>query len=459
MQKFFGITVNALLTGKWTYGIEERERLESIIERETALLQIPNAGRCSETICTSNLIADTMFLYGDYHGPAIQRAAENRINSLADIGTIDFSTAVGHVKPFALNSISGSMVIVTKTREKQKVFWKRALRPTEEIAGATRAALFYPRTQLPLQANSGELVYPLFEGRTIAELRASYIKNGKDNDDLRHLILSAEMRRAEDVLRAYIQSFHSNSETPIRDAKIFNLLCSREADLVKFFHSRIGQGVAIDSKMIEIVQLLKSPIIVNGTLYPPFNEIASKAQRIEFEEFSGFAFGLSDAAGGNMLIGEPESNGSRDILYIDYEWVDDLPISLDLALPFYKDVFFELYYGNFDDSWKIAVAYVNGKLVIDLDLGWDLLNEAIFEIKMQYLLRPLHLFYETQGLVFEKSIAQLGLALFLCSSVNRAKIHKDNPVNLLMANWAVGIVFSQVANFEDLRKAWRSLRK
>src|SRR5208282_5110920 len=99
-------------------------------------------------------------------------------------------------------------------------------------------------------------MYPLFEGRIVAELRASYIKNGKDNDDLRYIILSAKMRRVEDVLRAYIQSFHFNSETSIRNAKIFNLLCSCEADLVKFFQSHIDYDVVIDSKMIEIVQLL-----------------------------------------------------------------------------------------------------------------------------------------------------------------------------------------------------------
>ena len=78
-------------------------------------------------------------------------------------------------------------------------------------------------------------------------------------------------------------------------------------------------------------------------LTTPFNEIASKALTIHFDRLFGFAFRLSDAAGGNMLI-FGEANDNRDILYCDDEWADNLPIILDLALFFYREVVFELYY-------------------------------------------------------------------------------------------------------------------
>ena len=54
---------------------------------------------------------------------------------------------------------------------------------------------------------------------------------------------------------------------------------------------------------------------------------------------------MGDAHGANNMIASCESsNGAREILYVDCEAAGFHPIMLDLAKPFYNDVFFDTLY-------------------------------------------------------------------------------------------------------------------
>ncbi|KAK0516428.1 hypothetical protein JMJ35_001031 [Cladonia borealis] len=99
-----------------------------------------------------------------------------------------------------------------------------------------------------------------------------------------------------------------------------------------------------------MVEFLEIPWNVNGVVYPSLCELLCTAIDVLYpssrQDMScPVVFGLGDSHGANNMIASCVSpNGARDIPYVDYEAAGSHPLMLDLAKPFYNDVFFDTLY-------------------------------------------------------------------------------------------------------------------
>lgn len=92
------------------------------------------------------------------------------------------------------------------------------------------------------------------------------------------------------------------------------------------------------------------PFEINGAHYPSLNEISQSAAKVLSPTTTTSCptvFGLGDAHGANILMSEDRgSNYRKELLYIDYEAAGYHSIMLDLAKPFYNDIFFQTLYAD-----------------------------------------------------------------------------------------------------------------
>lgn len=168
------------------------------------------------------------------------------------------------------------------------------------------------------------------------------------------------------------------------------------------------------------------------------------------------AFGLGDAHGANIIISPSSSpDNSRDIIYVDHEVAGFHPILLDLAKPFYNDIFFETLYADIlpateDIDYGIDEESINVRFTPLVD---DV-TQAVFEIKTRYLLRPLCEFIPELGGSLNERVALLSNALFLCATLTRS-YRASYPA--LFLNMATGIVLSSANDWEGFYSGLRSL--
>ncbi|KAK2601812.1 hypothetical protein QQS21_004595 [Conoideocrella luteorostrata] len=158
-------------------------------------------------------------------------------------------------------------------------------------------------------------------------------------------LLHVELVKAEDMLRAYRNSLQNGRAMEISSPKVH-----------RFFHSRLvgdarhldfyGTAIHLTGELIPLDKILSMPWIINGESYPSLRQSFDVAPNIMSPSSLQItspllAFGMGDAHGGNVMI-EPKSQhqGNRTLLYVDYEVAGFHPIMLDLAKPFYNDVFF-----------------------------------------------------------------------------------------------------------------------
>lgn len=116
------------------------------------------------------------------------------------------------------------------------MFCKRSQFEEQEIRGAERAALFYPLVQIPSVSRSECLLYPVFKGQTEAEHRLSFVHDGRSDRQQLVIILNIELARAEDMLRAYRQSFQAAAEQGD----------SFEQPIHRFYHARLVDNTRFD---------------------------------------------------------------------------------------------------------------------------------------------------------------------------------------------------------------------
>lgn len=304
-----------------------------------------------------------------------------------------------------------------------KLFCKRSEFAEHERAIAEQAAMFYPHVQIPLLAPSGDLLYPHFEGKSESELRLSFIHGGRSDCRLSASIMEIEMIKTEDMLRAYRRSF----KEPANNEKING---SRPID--RFYHTRLigharfkelyADGVEIHGRVLSLASFLSMRLKVNGHLYPSFGEISLKGVRVLHPEATSScqAFGRGDAHGANVLVSDTrESNNRRELLYVDYDTAGYHLVMLDLAKPFYNDVFFEILYAdNIKDPPAIQYALNEEANLIEImgTASQDQLASGILKIIRRYLMQPLlEILGGESSSGMEDHVAQLAYALFSCA--------------------------------------------
>jgi hypothetical protein len=351
---------------------------------------------------------------------------------------------------FSSNSVNGRVTMSTDTPGSAAtvdLFWKVSPFQDQELSASTHAASFYPNIQVPVVAASGELLYPLFVGRTEAEHRLSFIKGGRKCWETVEIILHTELRRAEDMLRAYRQSFRpvaiSGTHQPIH----------------RFFHSRLienkrfgefyGAGITIHHQHVSTSMFCDMPLRINGKEYMSLNQLAQAAARVldpAVLSSCPVAFGLGDSHGANIMVGETKRPaGDRELLYIDYEVAGYHPPMLDLAKAFHHDVFFEMLYAD-ETPYAVDVDYFlhNGVVTVNVRTCNDHLSRAILAIKRRYLVEPL--LDEFNDL--HNHVSQLSSGLFACSLLTR---NLSDKWDAFFGNMAVGVALSQA---KDLGELW-----
>ena len=361
---------------------------------------------------------------------------------------------------FTSNSINKVIIIPVDSVEDSaiKVFCKRSKYQEQEVRGAQEAALFYPQVQISSISRSGHLLYPLFEGRTEAEHRLDFIRSGRSNLHHFEVILTTELNKAEDMLRAYRQSF----QNPVQEGS------SVGQPIHRFYHSRLvnntrfgelySTGIDIHGHLLPMASFLCMQIEVNGVTYPSFEEISRKATGILHPMAKCSCpnvFGLGDAHGANIMIHNEEGpNHRRELLYIDYEVAGYHSVMLDLAKPIYLDVFFEMLYAdNLEDPPEIEYVLEDGVIKVTLSACTDRLGQEIFNIKRRFLIDPLVQYSQSLGCSLVEHVPQLAYALFSCACLTR---DFRGEWDSLFRNIAVGVVLSQAADLDELWACFHS---
>ena len=300
------------------------------------------------------------------------------------------------------------------------MFCKRSNHQEQEVRGAQEAAVFYPQVQIPSISRSGHLLYPLFKGRTEAEQRLDFIRSSQSN--LHHLvvILTTELTKAEDMLRAYRQSFqHPVQEGSPIGQPIHRLYHTRLVNNTRFSEF-YGTGIDIHGLILPTASFLRMQIEVNGVTYPSLREISWNATRILHPMATSLCpavFGLGDAHGANIMISDEEGPGNRrELLYIDYEVAGYHAVMSDLAKPIYLDVFFELLYADkVEDSPGIEYALEDGVIKITLGVCTDRLGQEILNIKRRFLIDLLFKYARGPGCSLVEHVPQQS-AFRLCQA-------------------------------------------
>ncbi|OTB01260.1 hypothetical protein M426DRAFT_14699 [Hypoxylon sp. CI-4A] len=389
--------------------------------------------------------------------------------SIVDPGTVSrfeagLFTKVSHGKyQFSSNSSCfEALVKINKATEPVKVFCKRTPYYKEEADGARQVALFYPHTQIPQVAASGELLYPFFEGSTQADLRLSYIRDNRVSRESFELLLHTEMTKAEYTLRAYRMSF-GNPQKLARDPA--------ELPINRFFYSRVsnhsrfhelyGDVFRTDKYSIPMKTFLELDWEINGVQYPSLTKLFQEAAKVvdpssHYMQSCPRVFGLGDAHGGNIMIsGQASSNDNRRIMFIDYEIAAFHPVLLDLAKPLYNDVFFNtLYTDILRDTSAIDYEIRDNKIIVALESPADELTTTIMAVKREYFLDPLQEFMKNSGVNLNDYAPLLAKALFLCATLTRN--FQNSPLGI-MKGFATGIVLSQAKTLEEIYGAIRRL--
>ena len=342
-----------------------------------------------------------------------------------------------------------------------KIFCKRSQHAQQELEGAMNAATFGLRVQLPHLTSSGELLYPFFEGMTESELRLSFLQSGRNNWYAAETLLYAELVKAEDMLRVYKECLDSNfrrremAGQPIH--RLFHFRLVEHARFRQFY----GDSSNIGGKALSMVEFLEMPWKVNGVAYPSLGELFCTATEVVHPESRQCmscptVFGLGDAHGGNIMISSGVSaNGGHEILYVDYETAGFHPVMLDLAKPFYNDVFFNtLYMDVLPDTPETMCELDGGFINVQFTPYVDEITQAIFDIKRRYLVQPLFDLVLSHGGDLEKNVPLLSAALLLCATLTRN--YSKSPDGFFR-NIATGLVLSQADNTKGLYLCLRKL--
>ncbi|KAJ7159826.1 hypothetical protein C8R43DRAFT_345698 [Mycena crocata] len=343
---------------------------------------------------------------------------------------------------FSSNSQSGTILCGS-----HKLFWKVPTVLHREIAGAHFSAP-YGNIHLPLSVDidNSTLLYPFIDGRSLAEMRLDHLCGFRD--DIRVVIIEAEMRRGEDMLAAYC----GTARIGFADSSIQQFFCSRLINgsrLSEFYPA----GVSINHIKFPLADFLKLPIVINGKSFPPLNTIIESALSIlQLTEETTIITGMGDNHSGNVMISKARP---MQLTYIDYETAGQHSPWLDFAKPLYNDVFFEALYADLvgrdfkaEGLFNFTISSDEISIMIG-DLKFDATARLLWEMKSRLVLKPFTTYLSTKNLPLARHMQILGSALFCCAVFTRN--FKDYP-DIFLINLALGVLFSQgrIAEVVDL---------
>ena len=493
----FGVTADLIMTGEWLFGevpcgqmIQEKllntftvtakkaatvenfarfnrfsqnhtEWLANRLDRLGSSIDLSDCCGCSEM--------ESVFLYGTNSiiPPSASLGTRSRIRCrplhLATLGKIQEVTARPQRNSSIFSSTSINYVTtVTLDSDKHstaKVFSKHSPNQTQEIWGAKQAALYFPLVQIPRLHVSRRLLYPLFEGRSEAERRLTFIQNGQSDRELLETILYTELAKAEDTLRAYRKSFQDPAKPRKRSKQPINrFFHARVVDSARF-HEFYSHGVQVHEHLISLSSFLGIPFEINEAQYPSLHEISRDATMVLSPSAVASCptiFGLGDAHGANILVSEKRGpNYRRDLLYVDYEVAGYHSVMLDLAKPFYNDIFFQMLYAdNMPTLPHIDYELREGVMRITLSPCEDQIGQAILDIKRRFLIAPLFEHAQAMGHDLEQHVPQLASALFACACLTR---NFSGDWDNFFRNLAVGVILSQATTLKGLWECCDSL--
>ena len=486
----FGVTADLIMTGAWLFGEDfcgqfvQKKLLQAFTTAAKRPATVENFARCcrfsqshvrwlgdrlkrlSPSIDLSDRCGcsetESLFLYGtNSNKPAnTTLGTRSRIRclpkELAVLGKIQEFTARPQraLSIFSSNSINliATVALDSDKHSKIKMFCKHSPFQAQEIWGANQAALYFPLVQIPRLHASGYLLYLFFEGRSEAERRLTFIQTGQSDRELLETIVHTELAKAEDTLRAYRQSF----QDPAKHSK------RSKQPIHRFFHDRVvnnvrfrefyNDGVQVHQHLVPLRSFLRIPFEINKVCYPSLDEISRNAAAVldpSAVASCPTVFGLGDTHGANILISEKRRpDHRRELLYIDYEAAGYHSVMLDLAKPFYNDIFFQtLYADHIPNPPGIDYELKEGVIRITLSPCEAPIGQAILVIRRRLLILPLFVYAQAMHHDLEQHVPQLASALFACACLTR---NFAGDWGNLFRNLAAGVMFSQVSTLEGL---------
>ncbi|KAJ8133216.1 hypothetical protein O1611_g405 [Lasiodiplodia mahajangana] len=488
----FGVTADLLLTGYW---FRDLENTGDFIRRKVISYA---SERCSTGVCSPVFARDTRFqplyrawlasqlsrctgfgslrtrahvtrapVHMSIAGPVVQSChpfsyGSSTVSKLAvSTEEEELRNASQHLErdyvpnPFSSNSHTGVAEIMTMRDNESchplKVFFKTMTienqRLEEDIWGKITA--FYPFIQKPLNLGS-VACYPYLDFPTQSQLHVRYM-NEPSEKGLRSMI-DIEMRKSEDTLRAYRESFQSQG---------CRKYIAKEWQIHRFFGQRLAHerfatwykdGIVVDGQRLQLEEFAKLTLCVNNKPYSPLGDLHALAQRVLAP--TGFldspiVFGLGDAHGGNVMVSsEVSPPPGEKLLYIDYEVSGFHSPFLDLAKPLYNDVFFAALYADLvPEKFSVNVRVENGCLFVDTRCQEESLALAILRIKQHFLIEPFCKFLVENSVDLEKGVQVLVNALFACALLTRNFV--DNWDQFFM-NLAIGTSLLSCQTLEDI---------
>ena len=481
----FGVTANLLLTATCVYGkcdvstfikkhllaqfvsvsgtapsVESLPQFRRFRPAYTQMLREEFATLSPDDCCESSFLPPDDYYYGAASLPGSVElyplVSNSEPSSLqhkrrpSEMGDLACYERLTLHSPFSSNSSHGILKNNDKTSTLPQLFWKQCGHADAEIHGATLARKYYLAIQIPQRVVSGELFYDWFQGTTEADLRLQYLTCKPEHTEYLELILYAELRKAEDTLRAWTLSLRKERQLSSPNIHKFFLDRLRSRRIEDFYAS----GVQISGKRIPFSTFSEAPLVINDVAYPSLTVLLADAEAIlsAKSETGLLVFGLGDGHGGNVMIGSQTlKNSSRPILHIDYEVAGFHSVILDIAKPLYNDVFFNIFYGDLlSDQREISISFdENSGVKINVDLRLDSLSRAIMEIKRRYLFEPVcRLAKEDMvDLYSVDSMRILRCALFCCALLSR---DFSDKWDVFFTNLAVGVCLSQFTTLKDL---------
>ncbi|TGJ85761.1 hypothetical protein E0Z10_g3008 [Xylaria hypoxylon] len=351
----------------------------------------------------------------------------------------------GHKPQFSNNS-SSYIVTTQHPLNSINIFVKVSEYAQDEFQGAKTASRYFPRISVPRMAKSGELLYPFFAGVTESDARLSYIRNGRQDMSMMESLLYVELVKAEDTLQ-YSEVFHDR------------LLDDRR---MKEYY---GEGITLGGETVSLDRLLSLRWLINDKSYPSLREAFDESLTVIAPNSAHMlscpiAFGLGDAHGGNVMLNQTNAKGgTNDVLFIDYEVAGFHPIMLDLAKPLYSDGFYETLYqrlmpGKVDLRFKYRVSSDTDTIVIDFAPQLDSLAQAIMDIKLRYLVKPLCDEVRPLGVNLEDHVPLLSTALFLCATLAR---NFANSEQTFLSNFATGFILREARSWPQFASGLEGL--
>ena len=366
----------------------------------------------------------------------------------------DFLRQEGHKPQFSNNSSS----YLARTKPPGAIFdifVKETPFAHQELIGAQLGSQYFPRISVPYETRQGELLYKFFLGRTTADVRLSYIRGGRKDMVLFERLLHAELVKTGDTLRAYQSSLSAK-----------NYPWPRRYGIQRFFYDRLlndrriqahyGKGITLGGETIPLERLLSLRWVINNKPYPCLRQAYKESCDIICPTskqilFCPSAFGLGDAHGGNVMIDE----STNDILFIDYEVAGLHPIMLDLAKPLYNDLAYEILYRRLiSDGINLGLKYnidlENNTIELTFKPQIDPLTQALFDIKVRYLLEPL-----CDGVrLLQDYVPLLSTSLFLCATLGISLASNEEA---FLANFATGLILRDAQTWRGLRSRLEEL--